>query len=65
MGEYLSLLNNFPASLFVVERIENPVNSNCAVQQPSVYLFTSIYEYAVKFCFYDDHAPLSAIYVRT
>ena len=51
--------------LFVVERIENPVNSNCAVQQPSVYLFTSIYEYAVKFCFYDDHAPLSAIYVRT
>ena len=43
----------------------NAVNSKCAVQQLSVYLSPSIYEYAVNFCLYADHAAVSAIYVRT
>ena len=33
--------------------------------QLSVYISPSIYEYAVKFCFYADHAAVTAIYVRT
>ena len=33
--------------------------------QLSVYISASIHEYAVKFCFYSDHAAVTAIYVRT
>ena len=49
--------------MFVAERMANAVNSKCA----AVYLSPSTYEYAVKFCFYADHAAVIDIglYVRT
>ena len=49
--------------MFIAERVANAIKSKCTVQQLSVYL-SPIYEYAIKFCFYADHAAVSAIYVR-